>query len=143
MKSEINWQTGDALYEGMYLTTVRTHKGEIKVFPNYYYTCDGWVENDGEILAFCSCDEIKPYVESMFKVGEFVVENGVIGMITNVNENETLTVTGAAMMKMTFHKDMCRLATSEEVLSISARWHEQGFYYDIKKKSFWEFKKIE
>ena len=68
--NKIDWQTGDALYEGHYLTTVKNHKGDIIVIPNYYSTCDGWVERDGEILAFYPCSEIEPYVEPKFKIGE-------------------------------------------------------------------------
>lgn len=129
--NKIDWQTGDALYEGHYLTTVKNHKGDIIVIPNYYSTCDGWVERDGEILAFYPCSEIKPYVEPKFKIGEFVVENGIIGTITAMNDDGTYFVVGAALMPMTFTPNMCRLATSDEALSLSAKWRERGMYYDI------------
>lgn len=138
MTSEINWQTGDPLYEGWYLTTVK--KGEHTfVTPNYYYPCDGWRDDDGEIIAFSICYEIQPYIEPTFRIGEFIVENGIVGIVTRVNHNRTYTVVGAALMEMTFQFDMCRLATSDEALSISAKLRERKMYYDIADNSFKNF----
>ncbi len=138
MKSEVKWQNGDPLYEGWYLTTIKNSDGEIEVIVNYYFPCDGWSEH-GQILAFSPVSEIAPYIAPRFKVGEFVVENGVIGIVTRVNEDNTYLVVGCALMKMTFHQDMCRLATSEEALSITAKLRERGVYYDIKDNKLKEY----
>ena len=135
MKSEVKWQNGDPLYEGWYLTTIKISDDEIEVIVNYYFPCDGWSEH-GEIIAFCPVSEIEPYVEPKFKIGEFVVENGILGIVTRVNKDNTYIVVGCALIEMMFHNDMCRLATSEEALLFSARLRERGVYYDIKDNSF-------
>lgn len=136
MSIKIDWQNGDALYEGSYLVTVvRPSTGESFVATDYYELCDGW-QNYGQgtpykIIAYFPIAEIEPYVESKFKIGEFIVENGIIGIVTAINDDGSYCVIGAALMLMTFTPNMCRLATSDEALSISAKLRERGMCYDI------------
>ena len=94
-----------------------------------------WYDYDNDrltIIALCPLKDIEPYVEPKFKIGDIVVENGIIGTITAMNEDGTYFVVGAALMPMTFTPSMCRLATPDEVLSLGAKWRERGMYYDIK-----------
>lgn len=130
--NKIDWQMGTPLDEGMYLVTL----------CNGIVTTDAWLadpcrwydyDNDRlTIIAWCPLKDIQPYVEPKFKIGEIVVENGIIGAITAMNEDGTYFVVGAALMSMTFTPSMCRLATPDEVLSLGAKWRERGMYYDIK-----------
>ncbi len=57
----MNWQNGDPLYEGDYLTTVATTTGERKVVHNHYDPCKGWRDVEGEVLAYIPIGEIEPY----------------------------------------------------------------------------------
>ena len=136
MSIKIDWQNCDALYEGRYLVSVvRQSTGESFVATDYYELCDGWqYYGQGtpyKIIAYFPIAEIEPYVESKFKIGEFIVENGIIGIVTAINDDGSYCVIGAALMPMTFTPNMCRLATSDEALSISAKLRERGMYYDI------------
>lgn len=137
--NKIDWQTGTPLEEGVYIVTL----------CNGLVTTDVWLadpcrwydyDNDRlTIIAWCPLKDIQPYVEPKFKIGEIVVENGIIGTITAINEDGTYLVVGAALMPMTFTPSMCRLAAPDEVLSLGAKWRERGMYYDIKTN---EFKKL-
>ena len=135
--NNIDWQNGDVLYEGNYLVTViRPSSGETFVTTDYYELCDGW-QNYGEgtpykVIAYFPVAEIEPYREHKFKIGEIVVENGIIGTITKINNDGTYLVVGAALMRMDFTPSICRLATPKEALSLGAKWRERGVYYDIK-----------
>ena len=94
-----------------------------------------WCDYDNDrltIIAWCPMKDIVPYAEPKFRIGEIVVENGIIGTITAINEDGTFLVVGGALMPMTFTQSMCRLATPDEALSLGAKWREQGMYYDIK-----------
>lgn len=130
--SKIDWQTGTPLDEGMYLVTLSNGEVTTDIWLGRYHR---WYENDDnlqQVIAWCPIKDIQPYVGTKFKIGEFVVENGIIGMITAMNDDGTYFVVGAALMPMTFTPSMCRLATPDEALSLSAKWREQGMYYDIK-----------
>lgn len=153
--NKIDWQTGAPLKEGNYLVTFRYKDSEIKyrmkkgkqmvqfvdVFKTaisiaYWDKCiwDNYDDDEShcKIVAWCSLKDIQPYVEPKFKIGEIVVENGIIGTITAMNDDGTYYVVGAALMPMTFTPSMCRLATPNEALSLGAKWRERGMYYDIK-----------
>ena len=128
--TKIDWQTGILPLEvGTYLITLKG--GEI--------TIDKWIDEENKwwshdadyVLAWCPIKEIPPYVEPKFKIGEFIVENGIIGIVTSINDDGSYYVIGAALMPMTFTPNMCRLATSDEALSISAKLRERGMYYDV------------
>ena len=141
MKPVIDWQNGDVLYEGNYLVTVlRPSSGEVFVSNDYYEYCDGW-QNFGEnthyrVIAYYPIAEIEPYKDSRFKLGQFVVENGVIGTVTRVYDDLKLLVVGAGLMPMVFNPEMTRLATAEEALEISAKYKEQGYYYNMELNEF-------
>lgn len=130
--NKIDWQTGTPLEGGVHIVTL----------SNGFVTTDVWLadpcrwydyDNDRlTIIAWCLLKDIQPYVESKFKIGDIVVENGIIGTITAMNEDGTYFVIGAALMPMTFTPSMCRLATPDEALSLGAKWRERGMYYDIK-----------
>lgn len=130
--NKIDWQTGTPLDGGVYLVTLCNGMVTTDVWladPCRWYDYD----NDRlTIIAWCPIKDIQPYVEPKFKIGEIVVENGIIGAITAMNEDGTYFVVGAALMPMTFTPSMCRLATPDEVLSLGAKWRERGMYYDIK-----------
>lgn len=130
--SKIDWQTGTPLDEGMYLVTLSN--GTVTTDVWLVYPCR-WYDYDNDrltIIAWCPLKDIQPYVEPKFKIGEIVVENGIIGTITAINKDGTYLVVGAALMPMTFTPSMCRLATPDEALSLGAKWREQGMYYDVK-----------
>lgn len=130
--NKIDWQTGTPLDEGVYLVTLCNGMVTTDVWlagPCRWYDYD----NDRlTIIAWCPIKDIQPYVEPKFKIGDIVVENGIIGAITAMDEDGTYFVVGAALMPMTFTPSMCRLATPDEVLSLGAKWRERGMYYDIK-----------
>ena len=130
--NKIDWQTGIPLDGGVYLVTLCNGMVTTDVWladPCRWYDYD----NDRlTVIAWCPLKDIQPYVESKFKIGDIVVENGIIGTITAMNEDGTYFVVGAALMSMTFTPSMCRLATPDEVLSLGAKWRERGMYYDIK-----------
>ena len=130
--NKIDWQTGTPLDEGVYLVTLCN--GIVTTDVWLEYPCR-WYDYDNDrltIIAWCPLKDIQPYVEPKFKIGEIVVENGIIGTITAINEDGTYFVVGAALMPMTFTPSMCRLATPDEALSLGAKWRERGMYYDIK-----------
>lgn len=141
METKINWQNGDVLYEGNYLVTViRPSTGETFVSNDYYELCDGW-QNYGDgtpykVIAFYPIFEILPYCESRFRIGEFVVENQIVGTVTKIYDDYKLLVVGAGLMPMIFNQQTTRLATAEEALEISAKYKEQGYYYNIKLNEF-------
>ena len=130
--NKIDWQTGTPLEEGVYIVTL----------SNGLVTTDVWLtdpcrwydyDNDRlTIIAWYPLKDIQPYVEPKLKLGEIVVENGIIGTITAINKDGTYLVVGAALMPMTFTPGLCRLATSDEALSLGAIWRAQGTHYDIK-----------
>lgn len=130
--NNIDWQTGEPLEGGIYIVTL----------CNGIVTTDVWLEdpcrwddyyNDRlTIIAWCPLKDIEPFVEPKFKIGEIIVENGIIGTITAINKDGTFLVVGGGLMPMTFTPSMCRLATPDEALSLGAKWREQGMYYDIK-----------
>lgn len=130
--NKIDWQTGEPLEGGIYIVTLSNGIVSTDVWlddPRRWYDYD----NDRiTIIAWCPMKDIQPYVEPKFRIGEIVVENGIIGTITAINEDGTFLVVGAALMPMTFTPSMCRLATPDEALSLGAKWREQGMYYDVK-----------
>ena len=129
---KIEWQTGTPLYEGVYLVTLSNETVTTDVWlvdPCRWYE---YHEDRLSVIAWCHIKDIQPYVEPKFKIGDIVVENGIIGTITKMNDDDTYLVVGAALMPMTFTPSMCRLATPYEALSLSAKWRERGMYYDIK-----------
>lgn len=141
METKIDWQNGDVLYEGNYLVTViRPSTGETFVSNDYYELCDGW-QNYGDgtpykIIAFYPIAEIEPYYDSRFKIGQFVVENQIVGTVTKIYDDYKLLVVGEGLMPMIFNQQTTRLATVEEALEISAKYKEQGYYYNIKLNEF-------
>ena len=141
---KINWQYGDVLYEGNYLVTVmRQITGETFVSTDYYEICDGWT-NYGEgtpykVMAFYPISEIEPYINPVFKIGQFVVENQIVGTVTKICDNLKLLVIGRNLKPLVFSPDTTRLATSEEALEISAHYRELGYYYNIKQNAFLKY----
>ena len=141
---KINWQYGDVLYEGNYLVTVmRQITGETFVSTDYYEICDGWT-NYGEgtpykVMAFYPISEIEPYINPVFKIGQFVVENQIVGTVTKICDNLKLLVIGRNLKPLVFGPDTTRLATSEEALEISAHYQELGYYYNIKQNAFLKY----
>ena len=84
-------------------------------------------------MANLTIKDMQPYVEPKFKIGEIVVENGIIGMITGINADGAYLVDGVSSMPMTFTPSMCRLATPDEAFILDTKWRERGmYYYDIK-----------
>lgn len=130
--NKIDWQTGTPLDEGIYLVTLSN--GTVTTDVWLVYPCR-WYEYDNDrltIIAWYPLKDIQPYVEPKFKLGDIVVENGIIGTITAMNEDGTSLVVGAALMPMTFTPSMCRLATPDEALSLGQKYKERGMYYDVK-----------
>lgn len=138
---EINWQNGDILYEGNYLVTViRPNTGETFVSTDYYEFCDGW-QNYGDgtpykVIAYFPIAEIEPYIDSRFKLGQFVVENQIVGTVTKIYDDLKLLVIGRNLRPLIFNPETTRLATKEEALEISAHYRELGYYYNIKHNEF-------
>ena len=130
--NKIDWQTGEPLEGGIYIVTLSNGIVSTDVWlddPRRWYDYD----NDRiTIIAWCPMKDIQPYVEPKFRIGEIVVENGIIGTITAINKDGTFLVVGAALLPMTFTPSMCRIATPDEALSLGAKWREQGMYYDVK-----------
>lgn len=133
--SIIHWQTGEPPKNGTFLVT---YKGCVYKFQRErdFWMCCGRIMNDKDVSAWCKLSDIKPYKEEAnsnrpFKIGDLVVENRIVGVVVELQNEGILKVIGAALMKMYFNESMCRKATSDEALSINARWREQGFYYDI------------
>lgn len=141
---KIDWQNGDVLYEGKYLVTVmKQSTGETFVSTDYYEFCDGWT-NYGEgtsykVMAFYPISEIEPYINPVFKIGQFVVENQIVGTVTTILDNLKLLVIGRNLKPLVFSTDTTRLATSEEALEISAHYRELGYYYSIKRNEFLKY----
>lgn len=141
---KINWQNGDVLYEGNYLVTVmRVITGETFVSTDHYEFCDGWT-NYGEgtpykVMAFYPISEIEPYTNPVFKIGQFVVENQIVGTVTAICDDLKLLVIGRNLKPLVFSPDTTRLATSEEALEISAHYRELGYYYNIKQNAFLKY----
>ena len=141
MENIIKWQDGDVLYEGNYLVTVlRPSTGKVFVSNDYYELCDGW-QNYGDntpykVIAYFPIAEIKPYNNPIFKIGQFVVENQIVGTVTKVFEDLKLLVIGRNLRGVVFNPETTRLATSEEALEISAHYRELGYYYNIKRNEF-------
>ena len=128
--NKIDWQTGTPLESGSYLVTLYGGIIDLCDYIDGHWNADLWFIDS--VIAWCPIKDIQPYVEPKFKIGEIVVENGIIGTITAMNNDGTYLVVGAALMPMTFTPSMCRLATPDEALSLSAKWRERGKYYDIK-----------
>lgn len=143
-KSIIKWQNGDTLYEGHYIVTVlRPSTGDIFVSNDYYDFCDEW-QNYGEgtpykVIAFYPMAEIEPYIDSKFKLGQFVVENGIIGTVTKIYDDLKLLVIGRNLRPLIFNAEMTRLATNDEALEISDHYRELGYYYNIDKNDFLKY----
>ena len=142
--NKIDWQIGDVvLYEGDYLVTViRPSSGKLFVTTDYYELCHGW-QNYGEgtpykVLAYSPVAEIEPYIDRRFTIGEFVVENGVVGTVTKIYNDLKLLVVGMNLRTLVFNPETTRLATNEEALEISAHYRELGYYYNIKRNEFFK-----
>lgn len=130
--TNINWQNGDILYEGNYLVTVmRPSTGEIFVSTDYYEFCDGWSHyQEGspyKVLAFYPINKIEPYIDSRLKLGQFVVENQIVGIVTKIYNDFKLLVIGRNLRPLVFNLETTRLATNEEALEISAHYRELGY----------------
>ena len=130
--SKIDWQTGMPLEYGVYIVTLSNGEVTTDIWLGRDHRWYEYDDNLQQVIAWYPLKDIEPYVESKFKIGEIVVENGIIGTITAMNEDGTYFVVGAALMSMTFTPSMCRLATPDEMLSLGAKWRERGMYYDIK-----------
>lgn len=128
MASEIHWQTGTPIIIGAEYIITDKHS---RIGTDFWSGKQWLYHNNEDVLAWCLLVDIEPYVEPKFKIGEFIVENGIIGIVTAINDNGSYCVIGAALMPMTFTPNMCRLATSDEALSISAKLREREMYYDI------------
>lgn len=129
--NKIDWQTGVPLEYGVHIVTLSNGEVSTDIWLGRDHRWYEYDDNLQQVIAWCPLKDIEPFVEPKFKIGEIVVENGIIGTITAINEDGTFLVVGAALMFMTFTPSMCRLATSDEALSLSAKWRERGMYYDI------------
>lgn len=137
----INWQNGEVLDEGNYLVTVmRPSTGETFVSTDYYELCNGWGHyQEGspyKVLAFYPINNIEPYRNSIFKLGQFVVENQIVGTVTKIYDDLKLLVVGRNLRPLVFNPETTRLATNEEALEISAHYRELGYYYNITHNEF-------
>lgn len=64
MESIIKWQTGMPEQSGLYLVTLST--GEVTVMECYnpYTSSPYWLDDEGEVVAWCDFKDIEPYNET-------------------------------------------------------------------------------
>ena len=140
----INWRNSEDVDEGNYIVAVlRPSTGEMFTTTDYYELCSGW-QHYGEgtpykVVAYFPIREIEPYIDPIFKIGQFVVENQIVGTVTKIYDDLKLLVIGRNLRSLVFHPETTRLATKEEALEISAHYRELGYFYNIDKNEFYKY----
>lgn len=63
MKSIINWKQGTPEQSGRYLVTLTTGKVTAMEFYNPYTSSPYWLDDEGEVVAWCDFKDVEPYKE--------------------------------------------------------------------------------
>lgn len=63
MESKIKWQTGMPEQSGLYLVKLSTGEVTVMEYYNPYTSSPYWLNEEGEVVAWCDFNSIKPYKE--------------------------------------------------------------------------------